>query len=310
MVALNENFAPAKTRTQSKNRVGDFFSGTPDCVGADRSAARNRIGEKRSCNYDTASGVTYYGFRYYDPVTGRWPSKDPIEEQGGLNLYGMVGNNSLNYIDYLGLDAVVIIKTQRDPSRDPADPWGAAANYAKQKAEIDYSDVEDLEVIIVSVSTVSEIENAINRDDIINLIIIGHSASWGVFAGSESKPDTNLSSQAGANNIHPNDLNWSGVEYIEIWGCNAGNGIAQDIANASGVSVKAPTDFLNFTGAGRPFLRIWRQVFNGAEWQEFQPGNEFGSPTSGPVKRSPNHDPNKKNEDNQEGGSIIGLESL
>jgi len=24
----------------------------------------------------------YYGFRYYDPVTGRWPSRDPIGEQG------------------------------------------------------------------------------------------------------------------------------------------------------------------------------------------------------------------------------------
>jgi len=33
-----------------------------------------------------------YGFRYYDPVTGRWPSRDLIGENGGLNLYGMVGN--------------------------------------------------------------------------------------------------------------------------------------------------------------------------------------------------------------------------
>jgi RHS repeat-associated protein len=47
--------------------------------------------------------VTYYGFRYYDPVTGRWPSRDPIEERGGLNLYAMVGNNPVNAWDYLGL---------------------------------------------------------------------------------------------------------------------------------------------------------------------------------------------------------------
>jgi uncharacterized protein RhaS with RHS repeats len=37
--------------------------------------------------------VTYYGYRYYDPVTGRWPSRDPIGERGGVNLYGF-GNNS------------------------------------------------------------------------------------------------------------------------------------------------------------------------------------------------------------------------
>ena len=44
----------------------------------------------------------YYGFRYYDPVTGRWPSRDPIEEQGGLNLYAMVGNDAVNDYDILG----------------------------------------------------------------------------------------------------------------------------------------------------------------------------------------------------------------
>ncbi len=49
-------------------------------------------------------GVTYYGYRYYDPVTGRWPSRDPIGEEGGINLYGMVGNDSVNRWDVLGLE--------------------------------------------------------------------------------------------------------------------------------------------------------------------------------------------------------------
>lgn len=47
--------------------------------------------------------MSYYGFRYYDPVTGRWPSRDPINERGGLNLYAMVGNDSVNFVDFLGL---------------------------------------------------------------------------------------------------------------------------------------------------------------------------------------------------------------
>ena len=33
---------------------------------------------------------------------GRWISRDPIGEMGGLNLYGFVGNNGLLYCDYLG----------------------------------------------------------------------------------------------------------------------------------------------------------------------------------------------------------------
>jgi proteasome lid subunit RPN8/RPN11 len=34
---------------------------------------------------------------------GRWISRDPIGENGGINLYGMVGNNSINWVDVLGL---------------------------------------------------------------------------------------------------------------------------------------------------------------------------------------------------------------
>lgn len=44
------------------------------------------------------------GFRYYNPSTGRWLSRDPIGEKGGVNLYGMVGNNPISRWDYLGLD--------------------------------------------------------------------------------------------------------------------------------------------------------------------------------------------------------------
>jgi hypothetical protein len=46
--------------------------------------------------------MLYYGFRYYDPETGRWPNRDPIEEEGGYNLYGFVGNDGVNAWDYLG----------------------------------------------------------------------------------------------------------------------------------------------------------------------------------------------------------------
>jgi RHS repeat-associated protein len=43
-----------------------------------------------------------YGYRYYDPVTGRWPSRDPIGERGGINLYSFLGNDVVNRWDYLG----------------------------------------------------------------------------------------------------------------------------------------------------------------------------------------------------------------
>ena len=35
-------------------------------------------------------------------MTGSWPSRDPIQEEGGLNLYGFVGNDGVSFIDLLG----------------------------------------------------------------------------------------------------------------------------------------------------------------------------------------------------------------
>jgi RHS repeat-associated protein len=52
---------------------------------------------------DVDSGFNYYGYRFYDPGAGRWLNRDPIGERGGLNLYGMVGNDCVNLLDSLGL---------------------------------------------------------------------------------------------------------------------------------------------------------------------------------------------------------------
>jgi len=52
---------------------------------------------------DTETGLYYYGYRYYDTLTGRWMSKDPLGELGGVNLYGFVGNDGIMFVDLLGL---------------------------------------------------------------------------------------------------------------------------------------------------------------------------------------------------------------
>lgn len=49
------------------------------------------------------SGLNLTWYRAYNPITARWLSKDPIEEAGGLNLYGYVGGSPLMGIDPMGL---------------------------------------------------------------------------------------------------------------------------------------------------------------------------------------------------------------
>jgi len=45
----------------------------------------------------------FYGYRYYDPETGRWLNRDPIGENGGENLYEFVKNEPTYWIDVLGM---------------------------------------------------------------------------------------------------------------------------------------------------------------------------------------------------------------
>ncbi|MCP4583170.1 MAG: RHS repeat-associated core domain-containing protein, partial [candidate division Zixibacteria bacterium] len=54
------------------------------------------------------SGLYYYGYRYYSPGLGRWLNRDPIGESGSLNIYMFLKNDSLNLLDRLGLDPIVL----------------------------------------------------------------------------------------------------------------------------------------------------------------------------------------------------------
>jgi RHS repeat-associated protein len=51
---------------------------------------------------DHETDLVYYGYRYYNASTGRWLSRDSIEEAGGLNLFAFVENDPANCADPLG----------------------------------------------------------------------------------------------------------------------------------------------------------------------------------------------------------------
>jgi RHS repeat-associated protein len=76
---------------------------TPPKNGPSATLADTPTTQEPSKINDFLGRVAYYGYRYYDPLTGRWPSRDPIEEDGGVNLYGFVSNDGVNELDILGM---------------------------------------------------------------------------------------------------------------------------------------------------------------------------------------------------------------
>ena len=64
-----------------------------------------RAQEKSPRGFKPVVPVSISNYRYYSPELGRWMTRDPIRELGGVNLYGMVGNNPVKWWDYLGLSA-------------------------------------------------------------------------------------------------------------------------------------------------------------------------------------------------------------
>ena len=76
-----------------------------DSVLTQPSTSNSQLPFRFSTKYtDSETTLSYYGYRYYSAELGRWTARDPIGESGGVNLYGMVGNETVDRMDYLGLE--------------------------------------------------------------------------------------------------------------------------------------------------------------------------------------------------------------
>ena len=56
--------------------------------------------------WDKETGLYFYRARYYDPMEGRFISKDPIGLEGGISLFSYVKQNPINYTDPAGLEEI------------------------------------------------------------------------------------------------------------------------------------------------------------------------------------------------------------
>ena len=109
MSATLSDRAPGASNLTAKNRVwGNFARSNRTRLGNRRQPLEPRR-KNRPTATKPASGIPY------------WPSRDPIEERGGMNLYGFVANKSLERFDVLGLMAFYSHKCTKCKSNGEAD---------------------------------------------------------------------------------------------------------------------------------------------------------------------------------------------
>ena len=113
-LVFNYATAPSAYYTHDGNKnVSELVDGSEDVVAHYEYEAFGAIcvetgdwGEENPWRFsseygDSVLGLVYYNYRHYEPVMGRWLTRDPIGEIGSAGLYVMLSNSSK--IDFLGL---------------------------------------------------------------------------------------------------------------------------------------------------------------------------------------------------------------
>ncbi len=79
------------------------FGGTAVIAGPSKAAVVPKVFRYANQECDDATGLYYYGARYFVPWQSRWLTADPAGDIDGPNLYAFVGNNPLTRRDQGGL---------------------------------------------------------------------------------------------------------------------------------------------------------------------------------------------------------------
>ena len=160
----------------------DAFGNTLEAVGPRASENPYRFSTKE---LHAASGLYDYGLRFYSPSMGRWINRDPLGEEGGVNLYGFVGNNPVNSVDIYGLDALYLVgRNKNEPSFFLDHALHYAAEYEKQTGKNAY---------VVEVRSYDDITSALQHyKDIDHLEYVGHGGPGKLYVSDTSVTTTQI----------------------------------------------------------------------------------------------------------------------
>jgi len=98
-----------------------------------------------------ASGLYYYGARYYAPWLQRWISADPAGDVDGLNLYAFVGNNPTGFIDADGQALTDFLQPETREEHDLRKARGAEQNRLR-RARVELSSQVERHLNILALS--------------------------------------------------------------------------------------------------------------------------------------------------------------
>ncbi len=119
---------------------------------------------------DGATGLNYCLNRYYDPLTGRWLSRDPSGLDGGVNVYAYVNGDPVLGADPSGLDSMLILIGQ--PHAEERLPLHSCwdGELAKQLAA--YAAIRGIHAYIANEPTEAQLAKLLPQFDYISAI--GH----------------------------------------------------------------------------------------------------------------------------------------
>ena len=97
--------------------------------------------------YDDKTGLSYFGYRFYAPASGRWMTRDPLGEVASPNLYAFVKNDPINRYDPTGLEDGFCgpgeepVETRVDPDNDgPYTTWTCMPEKSAWQKMLDWLD--------------------------------------------------------------------------------------------------------------------------------------------------------------------------